>query len=219
MDANFLPSITTTNKDITKFQLKELSDHKQKQFGLFITGLKKADERMDFLKSLKSYKIKFPFVHIRIDSTVEEVEFCLDNFETEWFNLHGDHYKKLENSELFQFKNYILAENSRTLTITQMQNFAGICLDLSHYYEDCVNEQEHFEDVQYTTSKFPVIVNHISAIKVNKDVWSEHIGNYNEDFDYLNKIPKELFGSDYSCLELENTIESQLKFIKYIKKL
>jgi hypothetical protein len=216
MAANIIPSITTTNKDITKIQLKELKNYKTQNFGLFLTGLKNHKERMELLNELKKYQIVFPFVHLRIDSTPEEVEFCLKHLGTEWFNLHGDHKEKFIKSDIYKYKNKILAENSRILNTAQLEHFAGICLDLSHYFEDLINDQEHIDDLHYALKNYQVVANHISAIKIKNDVWSEHIGNYLEDFDYLKKIPTNYFGTACSCMELENTIEAQMKFIDYI---
>jgi len=218
---NILPSITTTNKDITKIQLKELFELDIHQAGLFITGLKDEEQRIKLLKKLKkklSY-MEFPLVHIRVDSSVEEVEFCLEHLKTKWMNIHGNHVEEFKKSPIYQFKDYIIAENSKLLTSAQLSEYAGICLDLSHWYEDKMNDELWIDDVEIAIQEHPIYCNHISAIKQKKDIWAEHIGNYNSDFDYLKKVPKEYFGTCCSCLELENSIKSQLEFIQYIQSI
>lgn len=221
MAAKLLPCITTTNLDITKIQIQELQQNNISELGLFITGLNSAEQRINFLKKLKSTlpNTQFPFVHVRIDSKLEELVFCVENFNTKWFNVHANHAEEFKDSPLYIFKPKMLAENSKQLNIKDLKYFAGICLDLSHWYEDIMNNEEWVNAMEHSIEKYSIICNHISAVKVSKDVWAEHIGNCNTDFNYLKKIPKNLFGTEYLCLELENTITTQLKFIDYIKTL
>jgi len=219
MDVKILPSITTTNQDITKIQLKELSKGKINELGLFITGIKDNEERFEFLQNIKTSlpDIKFPFIHARIDSSPEELNFCMKYFQTKWFNIHANHANDYKNSQIYIFKPYMLAENSKQLNIKDLKYFHGICLDLSHWHEDTINDEEWVDDMNYSINKYPIICNHVSAVKSYKETWVEHIGNYNSDFDYLKKIPKNLFATEYTCLELENTIGRQLEIIEYIK--
>jgi hypothetical protein len=221
MAIKILPSITTTNQDMAMIQIEELRQLNLKEAGLFITGLQTTEERMIFMRTVKQYlpDIVFPLVHIRSDSTAEEAEFCLENFGTLWMNIHGNHYKKFQESDLYQFKQFIIAENSKDLKRKHMEHFAGVCLDISHYYEDLHNQEKWVEEVTEVINEYPIRCNHISAAKhKGKEVWIEHVGNYFYDFDYLTEFPQKYFGTTCSCLEIENTIHTQLKYIEYIKK-
>ena len=83
---NILPSITTSHKEITELQVKELQNSTENTYGLFITGILDQKERMDFLKSLP-VGLQCPLVHVRIDSLPEELEYCLDHYNTKFFLL------------------------------------------------------------------------------------------------------------------------------------
>jgi hypothetical protein len=219
MAVNILPSITTSNRDITNIQLAELINLNLEQMGLFITGMNKQKERMEFLQYLKTIatNIEFPLVHVKIDSTPDELNFCLENFNTKFFNLHGDHSLDFQHSKIYSFREQMLAENSRDLTNKQMRNFSGICLDLSHYYEDEMKDKPRIEDIKNTIANHTIYCNHISAVRWGQNkFYSEHIGNYLTDFDYLKYIPAEYF-SEYMFLELENTLTTQLSIIEYTK--
>ena len=112
----------------------------------------------------------------------------------------------------------MLAENSRALNRKQLKSFSGICLDLSHYYEDSINNSHYISDIEECFKNYPVSVNHISAVRKDRKWYSEHIGNHNSDFNYLLQIPNYLFG-EYSFLELENTLRRQREIITYINEL
>jgi len=224
MDINIKPSITTSNSEITKLQLQFLENNPVDECGLFLTGLQSPEERKSFLIFLnnKLPNLKAPLVHVRSDSSVNELQFCIDNFNTKYFNLHGNHASEFKKSELFTFKDMMLAENSKTLTVEQMEEgcFAGICLDLSHICEDVHGDRDWVPDLQKTLFQYDVNVNHISAVRQNNygNLYAEHICNYKTDMDYLSTIDKKYFG-EYSFLELENTIQKQLEIINYIRNL
>ena len=222
MAIEILPSITTTNHDITDIQLNELEYIHLDKAGLFLTGLPTSEERMNLLHLIHSKfpHMEFPLVHIRVDSSAEEAEFCINKLNTKWMNVHGDHYKKFKETPLMKYKKFIIAENSKQLKPKHMENYSGICLDLSHYYEDIINNKNYVGEIELTIQKFAIQCNHISAIKTHgDDLWAEHSANYKEDFSYLQHIPIEYFGICCSCLELENTIESQIEYVDYIKEL
>lgn len=216
-----LPCITTTNYDITEIQIQQASKYKQKEYALFITGINDPEERINFLHNLKKHLvgIEFPFAHIRIDSTKEELLFCEENFGTEWFNIHCSHANLFKNSDIYKYKYKILAENSKTLNDHELNHFAGICLDLAHYFEDKINDELYIDDIENAINSYPIVCNHVSAIRFGTQVYAEHVGNKLSDFDYLKKIPKQLFGTNYVCLELENTIETQFRIINYIESI
>ena len=213
-----IPSITTSNFEITDIQVEELKKLDVKKIGLFLTGMHFHSDRMNLIKTLHSIGgITCPLVHVRIDSKPEELEFCLEHFNTQFFNLHAIHEDNFIKSDIYKFKDKMLAENSRMLTKKQVDSFAGICLDLSHYFEDSFRNKEVVEDIQHAIKHHPIYCNHISAVRKDKKNWySEHIGNYNSDFDYLKKIPGEYFGTVCSCMELETSITKQLNLIAYI---
>lgn len=214
---NIIPSITTTNREITKLQISSMKGANVMENGLFLTGIDDQKERIEFIKFLNKELpyMHCPLVHIRIDSSAEEINLCKEFFETKWFNLHGEHCDIFKNTDLYNFKDIILAENSRHLNDYQMNHFAGVCLDLSHYFEDKTNDENYIDEIELVLNKYPIYCNHISAVKIKENVWSEHIVNDFSSVHYLKKIPGRFFGG-YSCLELENTIELQLQLINYI---
>lgn len=212
---NIIPSITTSHREITQIQLTELENLDIKTMGLFLTGLLQPKERMDVLERIPAH-IELPLVHVRIDSEPRELDYCIINHNTKYFNLHGIHASSFSSSAISKYKKYMLAENSRALTLKQLKSFSGICLDLSHYYEDSMNFSHLIADIEESLKHYPVTVNHISAVRKERKVYSEHIGNYNSDFDYLKQIPSYLFG-EYLFLELENSFKRQFEIMEYIQ--
>ena len=219
MDVNILPSLTTTNHEVSRVILQQLEQNPHiKEIGLFITGLNFPKERMHFLQFIKEKlpEINIPFCHVRLDSEPEELDFLINNFSTKYFNIHGNHSNDFEKTSIFKYKDMMLAENSHTLNKNQMRNFSGCCIDLSHYYEDLKNNKDWIEDLELAADIFPIKANHISAVRKGNIWYAEHINNYKSDMDYLKEIDHKYFG-EYLCLELENTLLKQLDIIDYIK--
>jgi hypothetical protein len=120
----------------------------------------------------------------------------------------------------------ICIENSLyTLDKDEVQNWAGVCLDISHLENDRLTNEQSFTENLKVIEEYEVKCNHISAVKNTFCINEEGFKHYDAheasklaDFDYLKKYDKKLF-SNFCAMEINNDITFQLKAIDYINKI
>lgn len=222
----FLPAVTTTEgsdwRDKTK-EIKELGLH---AVAIFPTCLEKA-EREEMYRLLKEAGVEeIPFVHIRTDMTLGELDYLVANFQTKVFNIHTKKRHPLLH-DYSKYKNIIYVENVWPLfDEEEVKHFAGICLDLAHLENDKRLNPEIFTKIIEMLKKYPVGCNHVGAVRDtvvfdkddNKEVFAIHHFRGLSEFDYLKNYPEKYF-SDFIAMELENSLKEQLKAIDYIVNL
>lgn len=223
---NILPTITTTFKANWKGKIKEAEMFELKEIALFLTCLDK-NERREAYNLLSKTNIKsIPFVHLRHDMGVEELEFLIKEYNTQVFCVHSSQEYPIP-GEWINFSSIIAVENTLNtwLEEKEIKRFGGICLDFAHLENDRTTNLEKFNHDFSLLGKFPVRCNHISAIKENfiieedeKIRYDSHSFSDLSNFDYLKKYSLELF-SDFCALELENSIRDQLQVKDYILKI
>jgi len=217
-----LPTITTT-KPNWKSKIKEVEKLGIKELAFFLTCLD-LTERKEFYKLAEEAKIKnVPFVHIREDMDLKELDYLVRNYKTKVFNIHT----QLDFPLIYdysKYKNIIYIENSPAFPFQEkeLKDFAGICLDVTHLENDWLTNKNKFEREIKILEKYPIGCNHISAIKdeIYKDEkgvirYDAHSFEELSEFNYLKKYPKKYFSS-LMALELENTLEEQMKVKDYI---
>ena len=123
---------------------------------------------------------------------------------------------------LDKYKNIIYIENSALLLDEEeIKNFAGVCLDMTHLENRRLLEEELYKKDIEIIEKYPCGCNHIPAVKKspfkrkNKLKYDSHYLKDLTEMDYLKKYPAKYFSS-ILAIELENTIEEQLKAKDYI---
>jgi len=217
-----LPSITTTSKSNWREKIQELSEIKLKEFCFFPTCLDE-EERKEAYKLLGKLKIdKIPFVHIRSDMGIEELDFFVDKYGTEVFNTHS----KSEFSwcsDYSKYKDVLFVENVyNPLNEEEIREVGGICLDISHLENDRRFGRKKFQHDVEIIEKYKIGCNHISAIKETTHVDEKNFVRYDihllsdlSELDYIKKYPASYF-SPYIALELENTLKEQLEAREYI---
>jgi hypothetical protein len=220
-----LVSITTTgNPDFNKRigQIKELAID---EIALFVTAIG-FDKRKELYKLLKKSTIKkIPFVHLRSDMKVDEVDYLVDNFGTEIFNIHGKNGPPYPfNNDLSKYADKIYLETQyQRQDMDELNKYAGICLDASHL-EDFRRafslSYPYYVDLM---KKYRVGCGHISAVKnwpwysfgYRRFIFSSHIFYKLSQFNYLKRYKNIL--APVMALELENDIVEQLEAKKYIE--
>jgi len=217
-----LPTITTINKKLWRNKIEEVKNLKLKEVFIFLTGLDEK-ERKEFYKLLKKTEVKkIPFVHIRSDMKLSELDYLVENYQTEVFNIHTEEQYPLL-YDYGKYKNIISIENKTGFRLKEeeIKNYAGICLDFAHLENiKLTNEKAYQHDVK-VLEKYPIKCNHISAIKKHPYLQKGRVNyasHYLEDLselDYLKKYPANYFSS-FMAIELENSIEEQLKVKDYI---
>lgn len=226
-----IPSITTHNRVGSTWREKigEILPLKISELGLFVTGLQKA-ERKECYRLLcyvrEQHFFTIPFVHAVSDMDDTEYEMLRTTFKTEWFNLHPLSEFPLKQPLSNVTKSRIVIENScfvEPLLETDLDGFAGLCIDLAHLEDARLAAPDCYARNVEICQRFPVHANHISGVQSfserfhkGRPAHSVHTVTGALELEYLKNSPGEAI-SPLAALELENTIEEQLRLIETVR--
>ena len=220
-----LPTITTITGSSWLDKLAEVKKFKLEEICLFLTCLNR-EQREEAFRLLKETNVKrIPFVHLRSDMELQELDYLAEHYQTKVFNIHTQREFPLL-SDCGTYKKSLCIENTyEPLDESEVEEFGGVCLDLSHLENDRILRPDVYRANVGVLEKYPPKCSHISAVKKEKFIDEEsHVritNHYLKDLselDYLAKYPLAYFGI-VSALELENTIEEQLRAKEYISTL
>lgn len=229
-EIKILPAITTTGGSDWKNKIKEMKKLGIEEVAVFPTCLD-TEERKRFYRLLEKSGVKnIPFVHLRSDMRVEELDYFVKNFNTYIFCIHTARefpfiYDYSRHKKLIYIENtyYPLSEK-------EISGFGGVCVDFSHLENDRLFCRKKFEHNIKVIEKLTIGCNHISAVKSKVYVDEEnrfkktrcrrdhHQLDKLSELDYLKNYPLKYFSS-YMAVELENSLEEQLKAGEYIRKI
>jgi hypothetical protein len=228
----FLPSLTTVtmNAGVGNWMamIEDIKRLKLTEIGLFPTVLEK-NERYKLYEELKKTSIEnIPFVHLRgQDMDLEELDYLVENFHTEVFNIHTT----VTWPVAFDYSKYakqIFIENGKFVpTEEELDKFGGLCIDFSHW-ENMVKlgNVEYDQAMKDRISKYPIGVCHLSIIKdeIFPNPFKPEILQYDShemeklsEYDYLKKYVEYL--PAISAIELVNPIEQQLDVKTYLENI
>lgn len=222
-----LVSITTTNKDYLK-KIKEIKKYKIKEIALFLTLYATKNIRHKIYKALINCGVKsIPVVHLRNDMTGDEIEYLKKKFRTKMFNTHPKGFFQLDDPKLIKkYKKIIYLENTEAFSMKkEIDNFAGICFDVSHLHDAILKKKKLAKETIEILKNYKCGFAHLSEMRENAvfDKYEKsmsyclhHFENINE-FDYIKKYRKYL--PYYIALEIDNPIKEQLLAKKYIEKI
>lgn len=225
-----LPTITTISKAKWVDKIDEINRFKLDEIAVFPTCLD-AGERKRLYGMLERSSVKrIPYVHLRSDMDIPEMEYLMRKFNTQVFNVHTSREFPFEHN-YSKYAHLIYMENIYyPLDEGEIKKFAGICVDFSHLENDRILYKDKYEHNVSLLEKYKIGCNHLSAIKKETSVDdgskydrlsirydSHELGDLSE-LDYLKNYPRRYF-SDFVAIELENSIEEQLKVKKYLEKL
>lgn len=200
-------------------KLKEIKKYKIKKFALFIEEIHQED-RPKVYDTLSEMDIdKIPLVHIRDDTTIQEIEFLKKNYKTKFFTIHESNFSMLKDWNGF-YKHLFLEMNYDNYVAKNViiKKIGGFCIDISHFK---AAEEKWSKDFLYVlkNSKYKKYFqcNHLNGYDYKKNS-DKHIITNLKDFDYLKTIPKFIFGKSIA-LEMYNPIKEQIKYKKYLTKL
>jgi len=208
-------SITGKKSDWQE-KLKEINELKLTEVAVFLERFKKRDNLYKFLS--KSCIKKVPLVHIREDVTKEEIQFFIDNYGTQHFNIHEEHFDILDRWDGYQDKLYLeMNYDSKISKNVRVKEIGGFCIDLSHFKSALARglKEAHYTFSRKNKIKFGC--NHLNGYDPD-EMCDMHTVKDLKDFDYLTTLPKYVF-SEIIALEVDNSIKEQLKFKEYIDKL
>lgn len=198
-------------------KLKEINKLKIKKIAVFLERFDKK-ERDNFYRLLEKSCIKeVPFVHIRHDVSIEEIEYFIKKYKTKYFNIHEDHFKILDKWKGYWDKLYLEMNYDGIINKNvKVRRIGGFCVDLSHFKSSI---DRGVEEVYYTylrRNKIKFVCNHLNGYNPIER-GDKHIITNLKDFDYLTTLPKYIFGK-VIALEVDNSIKEQIKFKEYLIK-
>lgn len=207
---------------------QQISDIKKKgitECALFMTGLKK-EEKPELFECLSDVsQLAIPFIHLKSDIAVKELELFCTKYKTQFFNIHSENEYPQEN-DLSAFSSKILLENSSPITAEEAGKWGGICLDISHLENDRLMGSKQYDHICDLLEQFPIHANHASGIaKVPAMVpggieptYDRHVLESVDQYEYIRNIPKKYL-SPIIALEITNDIDTQLQAKEYIENI
>jgi hypothetical protein len=224
----FIPALTTTKGSNWKEKFREIQELKIEEIALFPTCLTK-EHRNTLYDMIKNSCIKrIPFVHLRDDMDVQELEFLAKEYDTQIFNTHSEREFPINNEWLVKYRELICIENTERFPLDpeEIKKYGGICLDFAHLENLRLLAKDKYNKEIEVLSKFPIKCNHVSVIKKDfsfvdakklKLKYDSHHMDDLSELDYLKNYPVNYF-SDYCAIELDNKIKEQIEAINYINE-
>lgn len=216
-----LVSVTTIDEVSWQSMITQVKSLGLKEIALFLTGLRLSD-RKDCLKALGDIEgLTVPFVHARSDMTLDEYKYLMAKFKTQKFNLHPLRLYPID-SDLTSIKDKIYIENASEFTQSDIDGFAGACLDTSHLQDYKLKQHPRYEEIKSCVENNPIGVNHLSVIykEIIHDKYGDHYDSHLmrnlSEYDYLRQFPSRYFG-EFLAIELQNPITEQLKVKEYLQ--
>lgn len=222
------PAITTTKGSNWREKIREINSLKIEEVALFPTVLSKEERKALYLLIKSSCIKKIPFVHLRNDMELKELDFLVNEYDTRIFNTHSPREFPVNPEWIGKYRELICIENhyDYPLDPEEIKKFGGICLDFAHLENLRMIDPKMYDKEVEIINAFPVKCNHISAIKKEFSFIDEkkrrlqydshHLSSLSE-LDYLRNYPVRYF-SGYCAIELDNKIGEQLEAIDYISK-
>ncbi|MCD6149219.1 hypothetical protein J7J13_00335 [bacterium] len=214
-----LVTLTTTPGSNWREKIKEVSAYNIREIALFLTGLGLSERKKLYALLEKSPIKSVPHVHLRTDMDVDELDYLSEKYNTQVFNLHPEKDFPI----IYDYSKYfskIYIENLPKIIPTneELEKFAGLCIDFSHW--ECPSLfNADYKDFEDKAVKYKVGCCHISAVKIFFGIWKydSHRMSKLKELDYIKKYVKYL--PDLISIELENSLKEQLKVRKYLEKI
>ena len=194
------------------------------RFALFLTMLDAAERQECYAllrKRLRSHQFVIPFVHARSDMLPDEYRMFVAEFGTERFNLHPIRRSPLPDCGLPQdLRDMIFIENVGKLIESDLEGYAGLCLDLSHLEITRRTFPDYYPVLLDVIRRYRIGANHVSAYVFTEGAEGRddrhHYASL-EEFSYLDNYPKEFYGR-FVAIELTNPLSSQLAVQAMLKR-
>ncbi len=221
-DMQILPTITTIIPGKWRDKVAEVKKLKLKEVAVFPTCLDRK-ERQELFALLKETDIeRIHLVHLRSDMSPEELAFLVKVYQTKIFNIHTQREYPLLH-DYGKYKKIIYIENVyEPFDEEEVKEFGGVCLDVSHLESDRLLRPDSYQHTVEFLKKYPPQYSHVAAVSKKPFLdengyqrYGTHILTDLSELDYLKRYPLEFFGRAVA-IELENTIEEQLKAKEYI---
>ena len=212
------PSITGNKTNEWQSKLDEINELKIDEVAVFIEWFNKKERPNLYKFLLKSSIKKIPFVHLRHDTNQEDIKFFIDNFKTQHFNIHEEHFNILDQWKGYEDKLYLeMNYDEQVDKSVEVEKIGGFCIDLSHFKSAIARGGEEAAYIFKRKGRVNFACNHLNGYDpIEKR--DKHLVADLKDFDYLTTLPKFVFGQ-VIALEVDNSIKEQLQFKKYLDKM
>ncbi len=214
-----LVSITGRTKTEWQDKLAEINKHQLTEIALFMeTFTPRA--RKDLLPALANSCVKkIPLVHIREDTTREEIRLLKNQFQTKYFTIHESHFPILEQWRGHYQSLYLeLNTDDQIKKYVHVKKIGGFCIDLAHFKVEVAKQSEEY---RYTVDKLAdqvtVGCNHLSGYSANRNT-DLHDPTSVSDFNYITTLPHAVF-SRVVAFEVFKPIGFQLRAYPHVKHL
>jgi len=218
MKYNIFPTITTCPTYSWKHKLQEVKRLGLTEVSVFPTYIEQS-ERKKLYQALDESNIQWvPHLHVRHDFETWELDFFWKRFKTRSFNYHEDFWKYVKIWDKYKKNLYIEFDYDRVVDErANLKVISGLCVDLSHLWASRARDGVEFAMQDEYATRNGAACNHLNGYDSyhKKDV---HRVTNKHQLDYLKEIPKKFFGKIIS-LEMNNSIEKQLEYKKYIEKI
>lgn len=228
-----LPGLTSTKKDRIPVFLDDMRRLHVKEIALFPTCLSTV-ERKELYRELESIPgLRIPHVHLRSDCDEAEVDYIVDRFGTEAFNIHpaASSYAfgpiAPRQAGRFFVENVDMPPDYAEIAGLDGSGhppLGGLCPDFSHLENARLQGRRAYVDAMADLFRhFKVGCCHLSTIRVGEpNVWSGEWDHHDyksfADLDYLAKY-REFMPVKWASLELENSLGEQMEAVAYLDRL
>ena len=188
------------------------------QVAVFIERFEKDERQKLYCALLASSIKKVPLVHFRHDAGIDEMDFFIKNFGTQFFNIHESCFDILNKWKGYWDKLYLeMNYDGQIAKNVDVSKIGGFCVDLAHLKAAITRGTDEAFYIISQKNKIKTSSNHLSGYSPERDEDVHFVKNL-KDFDYLPTLPKCAFG-EVVAIEVDNYIADQLKFKDYCAKI
>ncbi|PIU78907.1 MAG: hypothetical protein COZ28_03175 [Candidatus Moranbacteria bacterium CG_4_10_14_3_um_filter_44_15] len=233
MKRKVLLGLTTTFGSDWRAKIKEIDKLKIQEIALFPTCLGEKNRKELYALLEKTSLLKILFIHLRDDMQESEIDYLVNKFGAECFNLHPEE-KAYQFVLRSKYRDRIYIENLYSTKhrlffnkeIFQKYNIAGVCLDFSHLAAEEKVYPDYYPEKLEIIKNTKIGCNHLSVCypkkkfepTINSYTYDSHYMEKLSNLDYLKNYPISFF-SNMLAIELENSFKEQLEAKKYIEEL
>lgn len=229
-DKQLLLGLTTTAGSNWRDKIEEIKQLALREIALVPTTLVIADRQALYKLIEESGVESIPYVHLRDDFTIEEIDYLVSRFKTKSLSCHADAKGYALLDRLAKYNSIIYVENFSSEEADRLFNeesfakhqVSGICLDLAHLEEARLTSKRHYKNLTAMLAKHPIKINHLSGIKTgvlfkifNKTNVDHSLDSLN-DLMYLKDLPPQYFAKTI-VMELENSFLEQIEIKKFLE--
>lgn len=215
-DNNILVSVAGRGAEALIAKIKELDRYKIDTAALFLTMVDKSERKSVYKALLESNIKKIPFVHLRNDMSIQEINFLEQNFHPSCYNIHETGFRYYHKWPKISSKIYLeLSGLGKHNPAAKVEKLAGFCIDLAHFKVGEVGSSEtYLYAVSKKKCKSLFVCNHLNGYDAGKNNCNHHPHTIRQ-FNFLKDLPPYVFGR-LIALEMENPIKEQLAWRKKI---